>query len=292
MIIDGQHHCYVKGKLVASAKEQTMWMDSFNIDMAVITNQLASLKTDKVSTYQEYNDKLFEIQREYPDRFVPAPTIPLFSAKSALDEFERVYSNREAKAVFVQPIEWRLDRNDLLPFYEKLDDLRFPIFVHPSQFDLPLDPVYGSSEMGAAVGFMFNTTVAISRLLLSGLLDTCPRLKFIVPHLGGALPFLLGRVETIYNKERFGAARPPLEYLDSFLFDIVCYRKEALDFAVSVLGPDRFVFGTDYGCPGKNMVKPRLMKEFVEGLAVSREAKEKIYGQNLAKLLKIDLLAT
>jgi aminocarboxymuconate-semialdehyde decarboxylase len=291
MIIDAQHHCYVKGALVATPKQQVEWMEKYQIDMAVITNNLAFFKEGKASTFLEYNDKLFDFQKEFPDRFIPCPMVPIFSAKAAIDEFERLYSSKEAKTVYLQPYEWSMDYDYLLPFFERVNDLHIPIFTHPTQFDLPAEQVYGSNELRASIGFIFNTTIAVSRLILSGLLDTCPNLKFVIPHLGGSLPFLLGRLEVAYDPEVHRARRPPAEYLNSFYFDVVCYRKEALEFATSVMGPEKFLYATDYGCPGKNMVRPLLMKEFVEGLNVSRETKQNIMGDTLARLLKIEVLA-
>jgi predicted TIM-barrel fold metal-dependent hydrolase len=68
----------------------------------------------------------------------------------------------------------------------------------------------------------------------------------------------------------------------------VCYRKDAPEFALSVLGAGRLVFGSDFGCPGKNFVRPQMLKEFVGSLDVSMNDKDRILGRNLAEVLKIE----
>jgi len=266
-------------------------MDENGIDVAVLTNPVPFTSVEKLSTLREYNDKIASVEREHPDRFVACPSIPIFDRSAAIDELERVLASNDSRTVFFQPYNWRMDYDYLSPVFDRLSDLGLPIFMHPVFDDVPVQKTYGDYGMAAALGFGFNTTVAISRLILSGLLDSYPRLKFVVPHLGGALPFLLGRLEAIYDPEEYRARRPVADYFDSFYFDIVCYRKEELEFALSVFGADRLVFGSDYGCPGKNFVRPQMLKEYVESLDVSGEEKEGILGRNLANLLKIKVLA-
>jgi aminocarboxymuconate-semialdehyde decarboxylase len=291
MIIDAQHHYYIEGSPLVDINRRLNWMDEHRIDVAVLTNPVPFTSVEKLSTLREYNDKIASVEREHPDRFIASPSIPIFDRKAAIEELERVVASNASRAVFIQPYNWRMDYDYLSPVFDKLSDLGLPIFMHPVFDDVPIQKTYGDYAIAAALGFGFNTTVTISRLILSGLLDSYPRLKFVVPHLGGALPFLLGRLEAIYDSQEYRARRPVSDYFDSFYFDIVCYRKDALEFALSVFGADRLVFGTDFGCPGKNFVRPQMLKEFVESLDISREEKERILGRNLANLLKIKVLA-
>ena len=160
------------------------------------------------------------------------------------------------------------------------------MFFHPVNNDLVgVDDVV--DEMRGVYGFAFNTTVALSCFMTSGILDKYPSLKLVIPHLGGALPFILGRLEIKYNTGDYRASRPPSEYFGNFYFDVVAYEKKAVEFAASVFGSDRLVFGSDFGCPGENMVQPILFKSYVEGLPISHVEKQKILGGNLADLLKI-----
>jgi|SRR5579862_3796197 len=290
MIIDAQHHYYIEGSTPGDINRRLSWMDEYGIDVAVLTNPVPFTSVEKLSTMREYNDKIASVERENPQRFIAAPSIPIFDRKAAVDELERVIAN-DSKAVFIQPYNWRMDYDYLSPVFDKLSDLGLPVFMHPVFDDVPIMKTYGDYGMAAALGFPFNTSIAITRLIFSGTLDQYPRLKFVVPHLGGALPFLLGRMEAVYEPEQYKARKPVAEYFDSFYFDIVCYRKEALEFAQSVFGANRLVFGTDFGCPGKNFVRPQMLKEFAGSLDISEEEKEGILGRNLADLFKIKVIA-
>jgi aminocarboxymuconate-semialdehyde decarboxylase len=287
MIIDAQHHYHIEGSPLADLSSRLGWMDEHGIDVAVLTNPVPFTSAEKLSQMREYNDEIAAVERERPDRFVACPSVPIFDARAAIEELERVVASNDARAVLFQPYSWRMDYDYLAPVFDKLSDLGLPIFMHPVFDDVPVQKTYGDYAMAAALGFGFNTSVAVSRLILSGLLDSYTRLKFVVPHLGGALPFLLGRLEAIYNPQQYRALRPVADYLDSFYFDIVCYRKDALEFALSVFGAGRLVFGSDYSCPGKNFVRPEMLKDFVASLEIGAEDKEAILGQNLAGLLGI-----
>lgn len=286
MIIDAQHHYHIEGSPLADINRRLGWMDEHGIDVAVLTNPIPFTSIEKLTTMRQYNDEIASVEKEYPDRFVAAPSIPIFEDKAAKDELERIIANG-SRTVLFQPYNWRMDYDYLSPVFDRLSELGIPIFTHPVFDDVPVQKTYGDYAMAAALGFGFNTSVAVGRLIFSGTLDSYPRLKFVVPHLGGALPFLLGRLEAIYDSGTYRARRPVTDYLDSFYFDIVCYRRDALEFALSVFGPERLVFGSDYSCPGKNFVRPEMLKEFVGSLDISQEEKEGILGQNVAHLLNI-----
>jgi aminocarboxymuconate-semialdehyde decarboxylase len=296
MIIDGQHHYRTNGTLPSDMPSRLKWMDEKGIDLAVITTPRDSIAKNNAApdqaqllmqTWKAWNDELTAVERQYPDRFIAGPSIPIFDAKTAVDELDRVVSKNEARALFIQPYKWRIDHEYLTPLYEKLDDLRIPIFFHPVNRELIVDDAI--NNMRGSIGFPFNTTMALSCFLTSGLLDKFTHLKIVIPHMGGALPFVIGRLETKYEAGEFeSAVRPPSAYLDNFFFDVVCYSRKAFEFGAALLGYSRLVFGSDYGCPGKNMVRPDLFKSFVDGLSIRRAQKQRIFWQNLAELLKIE----
>jgi aminocarboxymuconate-semialdehyde decarboxylase len=289
MIIDAQHHYRVKASEPVDLATRLAWMDDCGISLAILTNNMQHYRDQGMSTWSKWNDELAEVEREHPDRFVACPSIPTFDGDAAIEEFDRVTGSYKTRAVLIQPFKWRIDYDYLLPLYEKINSRRIPIFFHPIHTDLSAEEVYGTSALGAAIGFPFNTSVAISRFVSCGVLDYCKHLRFVIPHLGGALPFLMGRLESIYDPIKYKASRPPSGYLDNFLFDVVCYTKPTLEFAASVLGSDRLVFGTDFGCPDKNLVQPKMFRSFVEELPIGPKEKHKIFSENLANLLKISV---
>jgi aminocarboxymuconate-semialdehyde decarboxylase len=101
----------------------------------------------------------------------------------------------------------------------------------------------------ASVGFMFDTTLAVARMIFDGFFDTYPNLKLIASHAGGALPYLVGRFDICFenmNACRVKIDRPPAEYLRHIYYDSVTYRQESLNLCVEVGGADKVMYGSDY----------------------------------------------
>jgi predicted TIM-barrel fold metal-dependent hydrolase len=84
MIIDAQHHYYVMlGSPPVDIASRLGWMYEYGIDVAVLTNPIPFTSAEKLSTLREYNDEITSVEREYPDRFVATPSIPIFDKKAA-----------------------------------------------------------------------------------------------------------------------------------------------------------------------------------------------------------------
>jgi aminocarboxymuconate-semialdehyde decarboxylase len=96
---------------------------------------------------------------------------------------------------------------------------------------------------------MFDTTLAVTRMIFDGFLDRYPDLKLIAAHGGGALPYLVGRFEKgdeLELPERRRMTAKPTEYLKRLYYDCLVYDLGALRYLISVVGPDRVLFGTDW----------------------------------------------
>jgi aminocarboxymuconate-semialdehyde decarboxylase len=290
MIIDAQHHYYVEGFPLAAPEERLRWMDEYGITMAIPTNPMRA-SAENLSKLQSYNDQLATMAKNYPERFIFCPTIPIYDEKAAFAELERAREKSPVRAVFIQPLSWRMDSPGLQRFYEHLAKSQTLIIMHPVYMDLPVEPVYGSHALGAAIGFPFNTTVTITSLIFSGVMEAYPELKIVLPHLGGALPFLIGRLDAVYASGEYKLPKPPSEYLKLFYFDTVAYQREPIEMTLKLFGPGRLVFGTDYSCPGKGFVRPAEFLSFIRSLDLSAEAKEGILGGNLARLLGLEAYA-
>ena len=136
------------------------------------------------------------------------------------------------------------------------DEERFrPMFEHAERMDLPvlLHPAYPMTfqatkgyEMATMLGLMFDTTIALGRIILSGMLDQYPKLKLVCPHVGGALPYL-GRP---YGSSDDGAEarrgqnsrKPPSEYLKQVWFDTVSPIGLAVKYGIDFAGPGKMLF--------------------------------------------------
>ncbi|KAL4751986.1 hypothetical protein BDW72DRAFT_79900 [Aspergillus terricola var. indicus] len=155
-----------------------------------------------------------------------------------------------------------LDDAKLDPVWEALQETETLMFLHP-HYGLP-DEAYGGPEatgryghvLPLALGFPLETTIAVTRMLLSGVFDRFPRLKILLAHSGGTLPFLAGRIEScILHERKFisgggdvqGPQRSVSDVLKTNIYlDAVVYGKPGLKTAMTASGSDRLLFGTDH----------------------------------------------
>ena len=115
--------------------------------------------------------------------------------------------------------------------------------------------------MISSLGNMFDDTIALTRIIMSGLLDQLPKLKLVCPHLGGTLPYIIGRLDHQVRVLKRGPkylTRLPSEYLKSVWLDIVSPLPLAMRYCYDFMGPDRLLFASD-----RPWVNP---KEILDGL--------------------------
>jgi aminocarboxymuconate-semialdehyde decarboxylase len=135
------------------------------------------------------------------------------------------------------------------------------------------------------IGFPFDTTLAAGKLVFSGVVEKFPGIRWVLGHLGGAIPYLAERLDRGYfafKECRENISAPPSEYLKKFYYDTVNFNVKALEFAVGFAGADHLLAGSDYphqiGSLGK-------MVSSIEGLGLSSREKAGILGENAVKLL-------
>jgi aminocarboxymuconate-semialdehyde decarboxylase len=102
-----------------------------------------------------------------------------------------------------------------------------------------------------ALGFPLETTIAVTRMLLSGIWDRFPNLKVLIAHSGGTLPFLAGRIESCIAHDAHLKRESKLEHRrdlweilrNNIYLDAVIYADVGLKAAVDASGSDRLMFG-------------------------------------------------
>ncbi len=123
------------------------------------------------------------------------------------------------------------------------------IFVHP-HYGLGNEHMRGYGHgMALALGFPFETTTAVTRLILGGTFDRFPGLKLMVAHSGGALPYLAGRLDACVGGHRehpVPLKQRPSDYLRMMYFDAISYQVPTLELLISLVGVERIMFGTDH----------------------------------------------
>jgi aminocarboxymuconate-semialdehyde decarboxylase len=199
------------------------------------------------------NDHLAEVVRAFPKRFVGLGTLPMQAPDLAVRELERCMGELGLRGVQIgtHVNEWDLDHPALFPVFEAAERLGAAVFVHP--WDMLGKERMARYWLGWLVGMPAETSLAICKILFSGLLERLPRLRLAFAHGGGAFPFALGRIEHAF------AVRPDLCALDTkasprsqvgrLYFDTLVHEPEALRYLLRVIGARRLALGSDYPFP-------------------------------------------
>src|SRR3954452_19498243 len=238
------------------------------------------------------NDLYVDLCRQYPGRYLAFATVPLPYVDAALRELERALALPEGVGITLGcSIAGRpLDDPAFAPFFAELDRRGTVLFLHPQGIGAgPGTADYGLTWL---IGATFEDTVTALRLLFSGWLERYPRIRTIVPHLGGPLPFLKQRVDDLAaanvareQKREIGPDEMPSRWYRKLWYDTVNSHPAALRCACETFGPDRILLGTDY----PYLVGPRWepLVRYVENAGLSPQDTEAILGGNAQALLGV-----
>jgi aminocarboxymuconate-semialdehyde decarboxylase len=172
------------------------------------------------------------------------------------------------------------------PFFTELDRRRTVVFIHP----LGIGGQLNSEDFGLAwmVGSRFEDTIAMARLILSGLTLRYPNIRFIIPHLGGTLTLFLQRMDNVALRQgwqqRHATQLKPSDLARRFWVDTVNEQHSALRCACETFGVSQLMLGTDWP-----MLGPEMLKDFVDYIpeALPADDARAILEDNAARLLGI-----
>lgn len=232
------------------------------------------------------NDAFAEAVKKFPQRFVALASVPMQDSTAAALELERAITRLELRGVEIASnINGRyFDDRAFDPFWEAAQALDVLVFVHPNQ-------VVGADRMKDfnltnLIGNPTDTSLAFAKLIFGGVLDRFPRLKFLLAHGGGFLPYTWGRLDRGYRIQHSAdrkAAKTPGEYVKLFYFDTVTHSQMALEYLVANFGADHVLMGGDYPY---DMGDPQPV-DSVRKTQIAPTDKEKLLSGNACKLLKI-----
>lgn len=233
-----------------------------------------------------YNDELARAHEKSPERFVGLATLPMHEPDLARHETQRAAKLPGVRGVYMATaiLERELSDEAFFPVYEALEGLGLPIFLHPVFVigEERLRKFYLTNLLGNP----FESAIAAAHLIFGGVLDRFPRLEIVLPHAGGAFPWLLGRLNRGWEKRQDlkHIAHAPVEYLRRFHYDTVGYSDTVMEYLVKVAGEDRVVMGSDYCFP---IAYERPVAIVSANPFLSAEAKQAILAGNARRLLKL-----
>jgi len=254
------------------------------------------------------NDGLAEMCRRWPQKF-PAfvASLPMNNPPAALAEMDRAITELGARGVqiYTNVAGRPLDEPEFFPIFERATRHHdVAMWMHPARpavFPDYRTETKSKYEIWQVLGWPYETSAAMARIVFSGLFDRLPELRIITHHCGGMLPYFSGRAETLWAQlgsrtadEDYSVilkrmSKPPIEYFRMFYGDTVLGGAASpLRCGLDFFGPDHVVFASD--CPMDPEGGPMFIREgirSVEDLKLPEEVKEKIYSLNALRLLKM-----
>jgi len=233
------------------------------------------------------NDAFARVIAERSPRFAALATLPLNDVQASIAELKRAMTELRLPGamVFSNVNGVALADKRYEPLWAEANRLEAIIHIHPT------DPV-GVEAMTdywlmPLVGFLADTTLAAAKLVFAGVPDRYPNIKWVLGHLGGAIPYLAERLDRgweAFPDCRADIQHKPTEYLRRFYYDGVNFDPRAVRLAVDFAGADHVMAASDYPHQIGNIPK---MKSSLAALDVSDEERKKIMGENARKLYRL-----
>ncbi len=284
----GDYNVCVPGHREIDYREQVL--KDAGVDTQVITLTTPGTHVEEpaqaVRLARLVNDAFARVVADKKGRFAALATLPLNDPAAALAEFRRsldelhmpgalLFSNINAVPLYDQRF-W--------PLYEMANDFEAIFFIHPTH------PVGVAAMLDywlmPLVGFLADTTLAAAGLVFAGVPQRFPKIRWVLGHLGGAIPYLAERLDRgfeAFSECRRNIGEPPSAYLKRhFYYDTVNFDPRAIEFAISFAGADHVVAGSDY--PHQIGSIPKMLAS-LRALDVSEEERRAILGGNAERLL-------
>ena len=229
-------------------------MNQHRVDVSVLSltcpNVFSGGRDISLRAAQIMNDDMAQARTAFPGRIEFLASLPWQYPDVAPSELDRA-CKRGAKGVMVLAnIDGKpLTAPEFAPIWQAIDARSLPVLVHPTAPPGVRDMDMVRFQLTASIGFTFDTTLALARMIYDGFFDQYPRLKIIGAHGGGALPYLLARMDQCFDNIpacREKIVRRPSEYLNKIYVDTVLYSHEARAMTRAVMGDTNIVYGSDY----------------------------------------------
>ena len=265
-------------------------MDATGVDIQIISPSILQQCTyfaepeEALKMERLGNDRVAEAVAEHPDRLVGIGSLPLQDVALASAELERCMRDLGLRGAIISSQVNGIELGDarLRPFWAKAEALGAVIFIHPAG---NADERMRRHRLMITLGQPLEEAYAQSSLVYEGVMDAFPRLKILIAHGGGYLPFYTGRHD---NEYRYGRA-PQMKgdfssYLPRFFYDSVLFNPDMLEFLAAKVPASQVMLASDYPFAEKQPV------EFVRrAKKISKKDQDAILGANAARVFGISI---
>lgn len=278
-------------------------MDEAGVSISILTDQVQVMGTDVA---RMLNDGIAEVERKHPARFRGAIHLPVHEPDAAKRELARGIDELGLRAVALLACHLHVQLDDPMmdPLYDVIQRHDLPIVIHPQSKPIGSDTIY---NLDRCVFRPLETTQAIVRVMCS-VLPRFPGLRFIMPHLGGAVSSLKGRMMAFFEPEgaevsselkgylktqseqkRFGLSERFEKLFQSLYFDTAGTGAwhPAMAAAFNVTTADRIMFGSDYPLECKTAANIIESLDMIREAPCSPEQRVAILGRTASALFKL-----
>ncbi len=228
-----------------------------------------------------WNTEMAAAQKKYPGRLWASGAVSLLDTEMAIETVNHAINDLGLMGINLPGSvgsDPRIDAERLEPFYDRIEELGVPLFIHPTDAIFP-DILKGyDGALYLSLGRVIDVSVTAMRLILSGIMERHPDLKIVMSHTGGALPYQAGRMDK--NSKAAKLPKPPSTYIKRMFTDTVSPHMEGMKFAIEYYGVDHVMYGSDYPC-----WSPAAALEFLGQIGLSGEDQEKILYSNARRIL-------
>jgi aminocarboxymuconate-semialdehyde decarboxylase len=265
-------------------------MDATGVDIQVISPSIMQQCTyalppeEALALERLGNDQVAAVVAQNPDRLVGLGSLPLQDVALANAELERCVRDLKLRGIIVSSHVNGMELGDarLGPFWAKAEQLGAVIFIHPAG---SADARMRRHRLMISLGQPLEEAYAMSSLVYDGVMDQHPKLKIMVAHGGGYLPFYAGRHDNVYRNGQSPQLKADFSsYLRSFFYDTVLFNPDMLEFLVTKVPASHVMLASDYPFAEKKPV------EYVRrAKKISRREQDAILGENAARLFGISI---
>ena len=283
-------------------------LDEFGIDMQVLLTPTPAMEwffdaSTGGTLARIANDGMAGLVERHPKRFMGVATVCLLDVEGAIAELKRSVRELKLRGVLLYSNigGLPLDAPQFDDFYHAVEELAVPIWLHPARSEKQAD--FSTEDrsrylLWQSFGWPYETTLAMARLVFSGVLKRHPGLRIIVHHAGAMVPFFAGRIRSFYSNPANlinlgldpGVQTPYLDQFRDFYVDAWTNGSlAALMTSYEIFGADRMVFGSDmpFGAEmGRSFVREAV--HTVERMMIPPTEREKIWSGNIRRLCGLE----
>ena len=228
-----------------------------------------------------WNEEMAGAQKKYPGRLWASAAVPLQDARAAIEVVDDAVNRLGLMGVNLPGSvgdDARIDSERLESFYAHVEKLGLPLFLHPTDviFQDMLDGYDGALHL--SLGRVIEVSVAAMRLILSGMMERHPKLKIVMSHTGGSLPYQAGRMDK--NSKAANLPQPVTTYMKRMFTDTVSPHSAGIKFAIDYYGIDNVMYGTDYPC-----WDPAPCLKLIDAIELPAAEKQKLFYDNARRIL-------